>query len=152
MTLLETPWLFIWWEEPHYYNKFKEIFEKNNKVIIPENNKEVVVFTNTDKNIYHVWRGGWYEWCDENDFDFNDPKYWRRAQRIWWIKYIIENPQTRRCFKDIKNNTICLVSWELEYTIVLQPIKNTHFRLVTWFHTFRPTRYYTDKRFEELKF
>lgn len=152
MTIVETPWLLIKWEESHYYEKFKRLFEENNKILIPENNKEVVIYTNIDKDIYHIWRWGWYEWLNESSFNFNDSKYWRRAQRIWWIKYIIENPDIRKSFKDKKNNTICLIAGELEYTIVLQPIRDTHFKLVTWFHTFKPTRYYTDDRFEEFDF
>jgi hypothetical protein len=152
MTIKETPWLLIGGEENHYYEKFKELFKKNNKILIPENKKEVIVYTNIDKNIYHIWRGGWYEWLNEANFNFNDSKYWRRAQRIWWIKYIIENPNIRNAFKDNKNNSICLVSWELEYTVVLQPIRDTHFILITWFHTFQPTRYYTDDRFEKFNF
>lgn len=152
MTIIETPWLLIWWEESHYFERFKNLFKDNNEIIIPENNKKVVVYTNIDKNVYHIWRWWGYEWLTQWNFDFNDPKYWRRAQRIWWIKYIIENSNVRRNFIDTKNNTICLVAWELEYTVIIQPIKNTHYRLVTAFHTYRPTRYYTEKRFKEFKF
>ena len=152
MTIIKTPWLLIWWEEQDYFDKFKSIFKSNNKIIIPENKKEIVVYTNIDKNIYHIWKWWGYKWLNEKDFNFTEPKYWRRAQRICWIKYIIENPNIRKNFFDEKNNTICLVSWELEYTVVIQAIKNTHYKLVTAFHTYRPTRYYTDKRFKEINF
>jgi len=152
MNLIETPGLLIWWEESDYYDRFKLFFEQDNKIIIPENNKQVIVYTNIDKGVYHIWRWWGYEGLDEKDFNFNEAKYWRRAQRISWIKYIIENQAVRKSFKDTKNNTICLIAGELEYTVVLQPIKDTHFRLITGFHTYNPSRYYTDSRFKKFNF
>ena len=148
-----TPWLLIWWNETHYFDQFKEIFkDDNNKIILPDDGKEVIIYTNSDNNIYHIWRGGGYEGLDIRDFNFNDPKFYRRAQRILWIRYILENQSLRKVFYDTKNNTLCFISRELEYTVVLWKIKNTHYKLVTAFHTFNSTRYDTDERFEKYTF
>ena len=41
-----TPWLLIWWNESHYFEKYKDIFT-DNKIILPESiNKPVFIYTN----------------------------------------------------------------------------------------------------------
>lgn len=148
--MLETPWLLINWKEDDYLNKFRDHFV--DKIILPDDNKDVVIYSKDDKSVYHIWRWWWYEWLREDEFNFDDPKFYRRAQRILWIKYILENKNIRSSFFDKKNKTICLICRELEYTVVIQKIKNTHYKLVTAFHTFRAYRYDTDDRFSKYDF
>ena len=147
MSLIETPWLLIWWEEAHYLEYFKNIFQENNRINLAESEKPVFVYVNKDDPIYHLWR--W--WSKQSDFNFDDPKYWRRAQRIWWIKFILEKPEIRKIYKDKINWYFCFVAIELEYTIVLKKLKNS-FLIITSYHTFDPYRYITKpERFEEIK-
>jgi len=151
MTLTETPWLLIWWEESHYLEKFKNIFKENNKIIISETDKPIFIYTNKDKSIYHLWRWGWYSWLKEENFNFNIPEYYRRAQRILWIKYLLENSDKRKLFKDKNNWNICFVSFEMEFTVVLKELPK-NFLLITSYHTYNPYRYMTKwRRFEEIK-
>lgn len=147
MSIIETPWLLIWWEENNYLEKFKNIFQDNNKIILPEVEKPVFVYLEKDSSIYHLWR--W--WNEIPDYNFNDPKYWRRAQRIWWIRFILENSDIRKLYKGKRNWYICFVAMELEYTVVLKELKSS-FLIITSYHTFDPYRYIKDtKRFEEMK-
>ncbi|MDQ7008729.1 MAG: hypothetical protein Q9M94_00370 [Candidatus Gracilibacteria bacterium] len=147
MTLIETPGLLIGGEESHYLEKFKSIFENNNKIILPETEKPVFVYLNKDNAIYHLWRGG----KEILNYNFDDAKYWRKAQRIGWIKFILEKNKIRKIYKDKKNGYFCFVSTELEYTIVLKELKNS-FLIITSYHTFDPYRYITKpERFVEVK-
>lgn len=147
--LVETPWLFINWEEKDYLDIFKEVYK--DKLNLPEDNKDIIIYTKNDRDVYHIWRWWGYEWLNESDFNFGDPKFYWRAQRILWIKYIIENKNIRKAFFDTKNDTICLISNELEYSVVLKEVNKKYYKLITAFHTYKPSRYYTDKRFKEHK-
>lgn len=151
MTIIETPWLLIWWEENHYLEKFKKIFQEDNKIVLPETEKPVFIYTNKDQNIYHLWRWWWYAWLKEDDFNFNEPVFYRRAQRIQWIKCILEEWVKRKIYKDKSKWTICFVNFEMEYTVVLRELPRNYL-LITWFHTFDPFRYMTKwSRYEEIK-
>lgn len=152
MTLVETPGLLIWWKEQHYLEKFRDLFTSNNTIFLPENtSKPVIIYTNKDAPVLHLWRGGDYAWAQEHEFNFDDPRYYRRAQRILWIQCIVEKSVERKFFKDKKNGNICIVNFELEYTVVLKEAGST-FILITWFHTYEPYRYMMNtKRFEEIQ-
>lgn len=151
MTIIETPWLLIKWNENHYLEKFKEIFELDNKIILPEKTtKPVMVYTDKEAPIYHIWRWWEYAWLDKINFNFNEAKFYRRAQRILWIKYLLENPNLRNIYKDKRNWYICFASTELEYTVVIRELK-TSFVLITAFHSFDPYSYMTnEKKFERI--
>lgn len=145
-----TPWLLIKWEEINYLEKFKDIFKDDNKIILPENNKPLFIFTNKESSIYHIWRWWWYAWLKEGEFNFNDPKFYRRAQRILWIKYLLENPQIRHIYRDKNNWYFCFVSNELEYSVVIREAKNS-FLLITAYHTYNTYWYMNnEKRFERV--
>ena len=146
-----TPWLLISWKESHYLEKFRDIFKDNNEIILPErNDKPVIVFTDKDNPIYHIWRWWWFAGLKEEDFNFDEPKFFRRAQRILWIKYLLENQKLRTIYKDKNNWYICFVSTELEYSVVLREAK-TCFILITAYHTYDPYSYTNkDKRFEKV--
>ncbi len=145
-----TPWLLIQWNEPLYLEAFKSMFISDNKVVLPDSTKPLIIYLDKDKNIYHIWRGGGYAGLREEDFNFNEPKFYRRAQRIYWIKYILENPHIRKIYKDKNNGFICFVSIELEYTVVLKELK-TSFLLITAYHTYDPYSYMNkENRFERI--
>ena len=152
MTLITTPWLLIWWEESHYLDKFKSMFGKGNNIVkLPDTEKPVIIYTDKDKHILHLWRWGWYVWLKEQDFDFNEPKFYRRAQRILWIKYLLQNWDKRKIYKDKRNWHICFVNMEMEYTVILKELPKNYI-LITWFHNFDSYRYMTKKHtFEEIQ-
>lgn len=149
--LVEVPWLLISWNENDYLSKFKLLFQNNNIIKLPDSSKEVFVYTNKDNAIFHLWRWGNYAWLEKIDFNFNEPKFFRRAQRILWIKYLLENKDLRKIYKDKKTWNLCFVNFELEFTVVLKE-GNKSFILVTCFHTYDIYRYILkSNRFEETE-
>jgi len=149
--MFETPWLYICWEEHEYLSLFKTLYWENNIVNIPEYSKPLFVYTNKDPAIYHIWR--WLEnaWLSKEVFSFDNPKFWRRSQRIWWIKYILENKEIRTIYRDKSNWYLCFTSYDLEYTVVLKELPKS-FLLITAFHTFDINRYFLSDKFEKVLF
>ncbi len=146
MTLIETPGLLIYGEESEYYQKFLELFQWFNEILIPENPwKKILVYTNKEADCKHFWRWWQNKWWEETDTR-------RRAYRIWWIRYLIETQDIRSIFKDTKSGNIVFASTEIGFAVVIQDMWK-FYKLVTSFVVSDPYRWYKQlERYESFEF
>lgn len=118
MPIIETPPLLILGSETEYIQRLQ--LEYNGKTITIPENKIVIFYLSQEADCKHCF-------CGKNNTNFNP----MRAQRILWIKFLLETQNVRVIKKNISNNNIIFVCSELKYVIICCLLKNGNLKFIT---------------------
>lgn len=110
--LIETPGLLLNGEESEYLEKMW-IYYKTEKILYPEENKDVILFVSDKHTLLHILRGN-----KSGTREVEDRMNPYRAHRILRIKFIIEQKEIRDIYKCKKTSKYIFVSTDLKYCIV----------------------------------
>lgn len=125
MPISETPSLLILGDKQDYIDRLRS--EYDNKIITIPEGKKVLFFLSKDINCVHAF-------CGKNGKNFNP----FRAQRILWIKYILENKETRIIKQSTENTNVVFYCEQLGYLVVCSVMPRGDFKFIT--------QYIADKR------
>lgn len=124
--LIETPGLLLKGTEDEYLEKMKEYY-KTAQMKFPENGKDIILFVSDLHILQHILR-----WIDPKTKSLGNSVNPYRAQRILWIKFIIEQTEIRSVYKAKKNWNIVFVAEDLKYCVVCaEETRNNRYKIVS---------------------
>lgn len=103
----KTPPILTRWNFEDYFNEFN-IYYKWVKIFYPETKEEVCIYTWNEKEVNH-----YICWSKSSQINY------ARAQKLLWIKFLIENVDLRDVFLENETQNILFVSQELNYIVVV---------------------------------
>lgn len=117
MAIVETPPLLLLGTRQEYFDRIR--LEYATSITLPEGG-EVLFYLNYDKNCDHFICGS--KSSNVNSF---------RAQRILWMRFVLENQNVRTVVKSVANGNILFCCEELSYVVVCNSIGGRRLKCFT---------------------
>ena len=122
MPLTETPALLILGTEAEYISRLQT--EYHGKVITIPEGKNVVFYLSQENNCKHCI-------CGREQNGMFKPFNPMRAQRILWIKFLLENQTTRTIKKSLANGNLAFICDELKYVVICSVLPRGDLKFIT---------------------
>lgn len=127
MSLTETPALLILGTEAEYIARLQS--EYNGKTITIPEGRKVVFYLNRENDCKHCF-------CGKQKKGFSgqavfEPMNPLRAQRLLWVKFILENQSARIVKKSLGTNNLAFVCNELNYVVICSILPNGDLKFIT---------------------
>ncbi len=118
MALVETPALLLYGSDQEYIDRLRAEYH-DKKVRLPEGKDVLFFFPNIDDCMHTL--------CGKGSTKVNR----MRAQRILWIKFILEHGPCRQVKLNIKTGNIIFVCQELAHLVICRPLSGGDLKYVS---------------------